>query len=209
MLGLRLGGLEWACEDAHLGVFVDFLHLGVRELLVNNDTVNERRIFDATTSLGHNFDQFKVDITTLKIGNVEDSSDGQICEVILALGNNLRAEGGLGALSKLSIIVLEDIELFLDFGESVDGNIASNFETICDFQRVNASLQKFLGLLEDGTSEHNNTGGSITDFVILRCGELSQKSGSLMMNLSYIKECVSLSVSSVFEFVYLPPFSRE
>ena len=129
--------------------------------------------------------------------------------MILALGNNLGAEGGLGALSKLGVIVLEDIELFLDFGESVDGNIASNLESISNFQRVNSSIQKFLGLLEDGTSEHNNTGGSITDLVILRCGELSQKSGSLMMNLSYIKECVSSSVFFVFKFVYLPPFSRE
>jgi len=34
VLGLWLGGLEWAGEDAHLGVSVDLLHLGVRELFV-------------------------------------------------------------------------------------------------------------------------------------------------------------------------------
>lgn len=66
------------------------------------------------------------------------------------------------------MIVLENIELLLDLFDSVDGDVTGLFETIGDFQGVDALLQKFLGLLEDGASEDDDTSGAITDLVVLR-----------------------------------------
>jgi len=66
------------------------------------------------------------------------------------------------------MIVLENIELLLDLFDSVDGDVTGLFETIGDFQGVDAFLQKFLGLLEDGASEDDDTSGAITDLVVLR-----------------------------------------
>jgi hypothetical protein len=48
---------------------------------------------------------------------------------------------------------------------------------------VNSLIEELLGLFKNSTSEDNNTSGTITDFVILRGGKLSEESGSLMMNL--------------------------
>lgn len=66
------------------------------------------------------------------------------------------------------MIVLENIELLLDLFDSVDGDVTGQFETIGDFQGVDALLQKFLGLLKDGASEDDDTCGAITDLVVLR-----------------------------------------
>ena len=81
------------------------------------------------------------------------------------------------------MVVLEDVELLLDLLDPTDGNVAGSLETIGDFERVDATLQQFLGLLEDGTGEDYNTSGTITDLIVLGCGKLSQKSSSLVMNL--------------------------
>ena len=56
MLGLGLWGLEGAGENDTLGI-VDLLgHLGMREFLINNDTFNERRVLDGSSSLSDNLD---------------------------------------------------------------------------------------------------------------------------------------------------------
>ena len=41
VLSLRLGWLKWARQDAHLSIFGYLRHLWVRELFVNDDTLNE------------------------------------------------------------------------------------------------------------------------------------------------------------------------
>ena len=183
VLGLGLGGLEWAGEDAHLRVSVNLVHLRVGELLVENDTLDEAGIFERTTSLGDDFDKVEVDITSLQVGNVEHGLESEVSVVFLALADDLGAEGSSGARSQLSVLVLEDIELLLDLLDSTDGNVTSSLETISNFKGVDASIQKFLGLLEDSTGEDDDTSGAITDFIILGRGKLSQKTSGLMMDL--------------------------
>jgi hypothetical protein len=184
VLGLGLWGLEGACEDDTLGI-VDLLgHLGVGEFLIDDDTFNERRVFDGTTGLGNDLDQVEVNISTIDIGDMEDGLEGEISEMILALRDNLRSEGGSGASSKFGEIVFLNVEILLDFTDSLDSDVTSLVETISNLEGVNTFLQKFLGLFEDGSSQNNNTGGTITDFIVLRGGEFSQKFGGLMVNLN-------------------------
>ena len=116
--------------------------------------------------------------------------------MLLALAHNLGAKGGLGALSQLSIVVLEDVQLLLDFLDPAHGNITSLLETISDFEGVDAFIQKFLGLFEDGTGKHDDTCSAITDLVVLRRGQLSQKAGRLVMNLQQERPMLTL----VFDF---------
>ena len=186
MLGLRLWGLEGAGEDQNLGV-VDLLdHLGMREVLVENNTLDELGVGEGATSLGDDLDKVEVDVLTLNVGNVEDRLDGEIREVILALGDNLGAEGGHGALSEILVVILLDVDLLLDAVKLVDGDVASLLETIGNLERVNALVEQLLGLLEDGASEDDNTGGTVTDLVILGGGKLNKKLGGLMMDLNEI-----------------------
>ena len=66
------------------------------------------------------------------------------------------------------MIVLEDVELLLDLLDPTDGNVAGSLETIGDFERVDATLQQFLGLLEDGAGEDDHTGRAVTNLIVLR-----------------------------------------
>ena len=81
------------------------------------------------------------------------------------------------------MVVLVDIELLLDLINGVDSDVTGSLEAIRNLERVDALFQKFLGLLEDGTSEHDNTSGAVTNLVVLRGGQLGQKPGSLMVDL--------------------------
>ena len=47
----------------------------MREFFVKNDTVDELGIFESTAGLGYDLDEIKVDITTLKICDIEDGFD--------------------------------------------------------------------------------------------------------------------------------------
>lgn len=203
VLGLWLGGLEWAGEDAHLGVAVNFLHLGVGELLVEDDTFNEAGVFEGAASLGDDLDEVEVDVATLEVGNVQDSSQSQVSVLVLALADDLGAECGLSALSQLSVVVLEDIKLLLDLTNAVDGDVTSLLETISDFEWVDAFIQKFLGLLKDGSSEDDNTCGTVTNLVVLGSGKLGQESGSLMMDLiNQEKQSVSYQQQTIGPYLH-------
>lgn len=107
--------------------------------------------------------------------------------MVLALADNLGAERGLRTCAQLGVIILENVKLLLNLIDPTDSNVTSSFETIGDFERVDASLQKFLGLLEDGTSEDDHTSRSISDLIILRSRKLSQEPRSLVMNLKHKK----------------------
>ena len=98
VLGLRLRRLEGAGKDDDLGVINLFVHLGVREVLVNNDALNELRVLDSSTSLGDDLDEIKVDILPLEVGDMEHGLDSKLCEVVLTLAYNLGSEGRRGAL---------------------------------------------------------------------------------------------------------------
>lgn len=104
--------------------------------------------------------------------------------MVLALADNLGAEGGLGAAEKLGVVVLEDVELLLNFIDSADSDFASLLEAVSDSQGVDAFFQKFLGLLKNGASKDDNTSGSITDFIVLGGGKLGKKACSLMVDLA-------------------------
>ena len=183
MLCLWLGRLEWAGEDAHLGILDALGHLGVREFLVNDDTLDETGVLDGTASLGNDLDQVEVNVTALKVGDVQHCLQSKVSVVVLARADDLGTEGGPCAGTELCVVILVDVELLLDLIDLANGDLASLVEAISDFERVNALLQKFLGLLENGAGKHNDTGGAVADLIILRGGELSQKSGSLMVDL--------------------------
>jgi len=51
---------------------------------------------------------------------------------------------------------------------------------------VDSFVKKLLSLLKKCTSEDDNTSGAISDFIVLRLGELDQKSGSLMLHFHFL-----------------------
>ena len=75
MLGLGLGRFEGASQNADLSVLDALGHLGMREVLINNDTSNEGCVLQAATGLGNNLNVIEVDVSALEIRNMEDGLD--------------------------------------------------------------------------------------------------------------------------------------
>lgn len=208
MLRFRLWGLEGASKNAHLGVFNVGSHLRVGELFVNNDSLNELRVFDATARFGHNLDQIEVHVTTLQIGNVQHGLDSQVGKVVLTFGHDLGTQGGFGAHAQSFVIVLMNVKLFLDLFDFVHSNFARFFKAVGNFERVDTLVEKFLGLLKDRACKHNHTSRTVTDLVVLGGGKFGQKTRGLMVNfhlLQYGSSIVSddnLTVGTDEHFVH-------
>jgi len=146
VLGLGLWGLEGAGQDANLGV-LDFLsHGGMGEVLVDDDTLDELGVLNGTTGLGDDLDQIEVDILTVKVGNVEHRLDSEVCEVILALADDLGAESSGGALAEVAEVILLDVNGLGDLLNLLDSNFTGLLETISDLEGVDALVEEFLSL---------------------------------------------------------------
>lgn len=55
----------------------------MREILVDNDTLDEKRILESTANLSVDLDQFEVDIFALEIGNGEYGIDGNLSKLVV------------------------------------------------------------------------------------------------------------------------------
>jgi hypothetical protein len=139
---------------------------------------------------------------------VDDGIEGEVSEVILALRDNLRSESGSSALSEFGVVVFLDVQLLLDVTDSLDSDVTSLIETISNLEGVNTLLEELLGLFEDSSSQDDNTGGTVTDLIVLRGGKLGQKFGGLMVNLHLLKDSGSivsddnLTVGTDHEFIH-------
>mmetsp|Transcript_10824 Transcript_10824/g.10944 ORF Transcript_10824/g.10944 Transcript_10824/m.10944 type:complete len:229 (+) Transcript_10824:447-1133(+) len=89
MLSFWLGGLEGAGEDADFGIIDLFDHLGVGEVLINYDSVDEGRVLQGPASLGNYLNMLKVNILPFQICHSEDSLHSDVCELLLALADHL------------------------------------------------------------------------------------------------------------------------
>ena len=103
--------------------------------------------------------------------------------MLLTLADDLGAEGCPGARPQFSVLVLKDVKFLLDFFNSADSDITGLLEAISYFKWMDASFQKFLCLFENSAREDDHTRSSIPDLVVLRSGELGQKSCRLMVDL--------------------------
>ena len=60
MLGFWLWRFKWACQNGALYIFNFFWHLRMREVLVNNNTVDQFSVIQFTTDLNFEFLEFGI-----------------------------------------------------------------------------------------------------------------------------------------------------
>ena len=81
------------------------------------------------------------------------------------------------------MVIFLDVNLDCDLLNLPNRDLAGLVESIRNFERVDALLKELLGLVKDSTSEHDNTGSSVTDLVVLGRGKLGKEFGGLVMDL--------------------------
>jgi len=144
------------------------------EILVKDDAGNEGGVFQATAGLGNDLDVVKVDVLPLEVGYGEHCLDCDVRHQVLALAHHLGAKGGSGALLQELVVVLSNVNLFLDFFNSFDGYVAGLFKAISNLKGVDAFVKEFLGLFEQGSGDDNDTGCAVSDLIVLRLGQFYQ-----------------------------------
>ena len=87
--------------------------------------------------------------------------------MVLAAAYDFGAERGFGALLKLCVVVLGNIDILLDLIQLSYRNITGAFKAVSNFERMDAFVKKLLGLLEDCTRQNDDTSSAVTDFVVL------------------------------------------
>ena len=86
VLGLGPRWLEWTSEDSNLGISNDVGHLRMREILIDNNTLDEGCIFERTSDFTIDLDELEIDVFTGKVGDGEDSIDGDISKFVMSDG---------------------------------------------------------------------------------------------------------------------------
>lgn len=84
VLGLGPRRLERTRQDGQLGVLDRRRHLGVRHVLVDDDTLDERRVFEGTSDLAVDLDQLEIDVPTFEVGYREDGVDGDLGKLFVS-----------------------------------------------------------------------------------------------------------------------------
>ena len=122
------------------------------EVFVDDDSRNESRIFKTAASLGYNLDVVEVHISSVEVGNGKHCLDSDISHEVLALADHLGTESGDGAFLQEFVVMFTDVNLFLNLLDSLDCDIASLLEAVCDLQGMDTFVQKSLGLFKESAS---------------------------------------------------------
>ena len=80
---------------------------------------------------------------------------------------HFRAEGGHGDLHEVLRFLVVDLELICDLVEVLDGALGGQLKPVGDPDGVDALVDERLRLLHECAAEHDDSGGSIADLVVL------------------------------------------
>lgn len=153
VLRLRARGLERTREDRNLGVLDGTGHLGVGEVLVDDDTVDELSVLEGTSDLSVDLDELKVDVLTLEVGDREDSVDGNLGELVAGEGDDLGAKRGLGSLQEVGGVVLAEGNSVGDAVKLFDSDLTRLLVTVGDADGVDTAVEEGEGRGEESTGE--------------------------------------------------------
>lgn len=193
VLGLRLWRFEGAGQDGQLGILYLIRHLGVGEILVDDNTLHEQRILKRTSDLAVHLDQFEVDVLALKVRNREHGIDSNLGELVVRLGDtvkqsekttcrptmlmfnlHLAAQAGLGNLEKVAGIVECEGNFVADLVQLCHGDLARLVITVGYPNRVDTLVNQLRSLLQHGRRQNHHTRCAITDFLVLGFRKLDQ-----------------------------------
>merc|ERR1719444_17012 len=167
MLGFWLWGLKWTGQDSNTYILQFFGHLWMREVFVNNNTLDQHTVFHTSTNLGLNLDQLKVDVLGLEIGNSHDGIDGNVGHLVVTLVDDLAAQGGLGSTHQVLSIVRIDGECVSNGIKMLHSASSSHLKTISNSDGMDSFVNEELSLFKKSSAQNNDTGGSVTDLIVL------------------------------------------
>lgn len=167
VFGFWFGWFEWASQNQDFGIFNNLLHLRVRHVLLHQYTVYHFGVLKASSSFSLDLDKFEIHILSANISNLKNCIDGDFGKLSLIFINNLRAQGYHGRVNQLLVTIGLYIDYISNLIKSFEGYITSFIETISYLKWMKSFVNQTKSLLQESTSKHDNSGGTISSFVIL------------------------------------------
>jgi len=190
LLGLKL---KLDVEDEDLGIHEGLgllLETSVGERLLEADTLDEERV-----SHGSSGDLLDTNVLLVEVSiEVHDGVDDHLGEETLVLGDNLGVEGSRGALFEQVTLLLGALvaDLHGDLLETQEAETESLTVALDNDLGVHALVNEVLGLLEELTGGKHDRSGTVTDFVVLRLGDVDEGLGSGVHDVEELDESCSI-----------------
>mmetsp|Transcript_27203 Transcript_27203/g.92600 ORF Transcript_27203/g.92600 Transcript_27203/m.92600 type:complete len:580 (+) Transcript_27203:51-1790(+) len=183
VLRLGLGRLEGARQDAHLRVLDLLGHLGVGDVLVDDDALDELRLLEAPAGLALHLDHVEVDVVAVDVRDGHDRVDGDLRHLPLVHVDDLRAQGRHGRLHEdLVVLGLVEGHGVRDVAQRFHRDLARGLEALGDAHGVEPLVQELLGLLQQRPGEHDDARRAVADLVVLGLRQLDQEPGHLVLD---------------------------
>jgi len=195
-VGLRLSllVLQRAIEKENTGVLDLTGHLGVYNILVDHDTIEDAALVEETSGdLLHTSVSLDVNlllsITTVN-SDLENGIQSELGDEVSETRHELGSQTRLDELQN-SIGVSEverESSLLHDFNSGIEGlDVRKDNVT-----RVHVALEEGVSDLEELSSEDDDGSGTITDLLILGTAELDHTLGSGVRDIDFTKNSVSI-----------------
>mmetsp|Transcript_57657 Transcript_57657/g.65792 ORF Transcript_57657/g.65792 Transcript_57657/m.65792 type:complete len:230 (+) Transcript_57657:1219-1908(+) len=152
----------------------------IREGLLEGNTINQEGVSDRTSGNLLDSDKTLIEIFVQSFNGINDHTS----EEFLVVGDQLGIETGLSTLQQQ--ISSFSIEFDFDFADLAQDGGESLSETLDQDLRVDTLFNITLGFLQEGSGQQNDGGGSITDFLILRLGNVDQSFSSRVNNFQIL-----------------------
>lgn len=118
----------------------------------------------------------------------KDGIDDDFSEQVTLGSNNFGAHRGLGSCNKSVLSEFSDIDGHL-FGEEFAGLLGGHFVSLDDIGGVDFFFDEVVGSLEEFGGDDDDTGGSVTDFGVLKLGKFDENFGSWVFNFQLFQDC--------------------
>jgi hypothetical protein len=150
------------------------------DILLENHTVGDEGVSESTTAFLDKLNVVEVSTAT----EAEDSADGEFGKLFAIMEQELGAEGGEGdVLEVLTECFLIIKVVHRDIFQNLLRNIAGLAPSLDNNLGVNFVLDQFFSFAEEFTSEHGDSGGSITYLLVLGAGDVDKNAGSRVINV--------------------------
>lgn len=171
-----------------LGVLDVLRHLRVRELLVDHDAADQLRLLQSTARLALHLDHVEVDIVVIQVGHRQHRINCNLRHLPLIDIDDLRAQRSHGGVNQRSRVVLAELHPVRDSLQMLVRHLRSSLEALRDPNRMQSSRQQLLSLLQQGASQHHDSGGPVPDLVVLGLGQIDEQLRHLVLHFHFLQD---------------------
>lgn len=181
---LNLVVVHGGVGNHHAAVFSTALATG-RNGLFQNEAISNKRVGKSTTGLLD-----KLDIVHVAgVLEAQHGVDSQVGELLAIVKEQLRAESSEGnVLQVLAEFFLIIIVVHADVFENLLCDITSLAPALDNDLGMDFVLDQLFSFTEKLTSEDSNSGGAITDLLVLSLGDVNENASSWVVNVDGLKD---------------------